>query len=115
MKLVFLLLLLVFISCENSNEIEYINDNKENENELILKDALTDFYNNIINILKSNDNNIEKDFEEIANLWESMSQSERNEILSIGTNGIISACNVALSKQPFGGFVCSFIVAIIGA
>jgi hypothetical protein len=112
MKSILLLLLLVFISCENSNEIKYINDIKENE--IVLKDALTDFFGNVFNILQSNGIDVEKDCEEIGNLWNSMSDAEKSEIFQAGADGINAACALALSKHPVGLAVCGLICTIIG-
>jgi hypothetical protein len=111
MRTVLLLLLLALISCQKTNEIKYINDD---ENKIILKDALIDFFQQVFDILNNNGLDIDQSISDIGNLWNNMSEEEQKEIIHAGADGIEKACALVLAKHPIGLAVCGVITTIIG-
>ena len=102
MKSYIFLLILAIISC---NMIE-----KQTEEELVLKDAIGDFFSQIINVVNNCGMNLDCIGGQVGDVWNNLSEEQKQEMKNEGLDGIATACGVALVEFPIAGAICEVVV-----
>ena len=105
MKSYIFLLILVIISCNN---IE-----KKAEDDLILQDAITDFFAQIANVVDNCGFNIECIVGQVGEVWNGLSDSQKEEMKNKGIDAISLGCGVALKAHPVVGAICEGICIVL--
>ena len=101
MKSYIFLLILVIITCNN---IE-----KQTEEELILQDAIGDFFAQIINVVENCGMNLDCIGGQVGDVWNGLSDSQKEEMKNEGLDAISLACGFALEAYPMAGAICEVV------
>ena len=98
MKSYIFLLILVIISCNN---IE-----KQTEDDLILKDAISDFLGQIANVVDNCGFDIECIAGQVGDVWNGLSDEQKDEMKNAGIGAVQTACGFVLEAHPIAGGIC---------
>ena len=101
MKSYIFLLILVITTC---NSIQ-----TQTEEDLILKDAIGEFFGQIANVVNNCGLNFDCIGGQVGEVWNNLPDYKKDEMKNEGLDAILVACGIALSSFPVAGAICEVV------